>query len=162
MNNKEKKEKAIMFFKGSIEYLKKTLAGMPDDRQLAIVCQNEIDHITTAIEALERKPEISVLYEMKAEIADLAYEDPSEDYEYGYNDGLVKAMSIIDKYNTLILYGLGDFEPEKTGHWLMANDYYTDSYSNIDYFECSCCHKESREKGSYCPNCGAKMTEGKE
>lgn len=45
----------------------------------------------------------------------------------------------------------------KTGHWIMTGDYYTGAYDSIDYVECSCCHKESLEEGSYCPNCGARM-----
>lgn len=48
-------------------------------------------------------------------------------------------------------------EQEKTGHWIMTGDYYAGAYGNIDYVECSCCHKDSLEEGDYCPNCGAKM-----
>ena len=45
----------------------------------------------------------------------------------------------------------------KTGHWLMTGDYFTGAYEDIDYVECSCCHKDSLEEGDFCPNCGAKM-----
>lgn len=48
-------------------------------------------------------------------------------------------------------------ENQKTGHWIMTGDYYTGAYGSIDYVKCSCCHEDSLEEGSYCPNCGAKM-----
>lgn len=35
---------------------------------------------------------------VKAEISGLVSDNPEEDYQYGYNDALMKALQIIDKY----------------------------------------------------------------
>ena len=45
---------------------------------------------------------------------------------------------------------------QRTGWWIMTGGCFK-GYSCLSYFECSCCHKSSLEKGCFCPNCGAKM-----
>ena len=44
-------------------------------------------------------------------------------------------------------------EPVKHGQWIKVGD---------SSWECSACHEVSCCKGNYCPDCGARMTEGSE
>ena len=115
MNNEERKEKAITFFKGSIEYLKKLMAGMPDDSIGAIACWNEINYITMAIKALEQEPNETVtefadrckecgrekvLDKIRAEINELySYVEFDEDIKTSFNMvRLEDVQRVIDKY----------------------------------------------------------------
>lgn len=61
------------------------------------------DHLTDAamvgaMNAIDEMPTIEPCMAVKAEISGLVNDDPEEDYQYGYNDALAKALQIIDKY----------------------------------------------------------------
>ena len=51
----------------------------------------------------------------------------------------------------------GEYAKVKHGRWIKCSDVYSDG----DY-ECSECHKREWNDTDYCPNCGAKMDEGRE
>lgn len=45
-----------------------------------------------------KKAKALMLEKIRNEIVELADEDPEDDYQYGFNYGLMKAVHIIDKY----------------------------------------------------------------
>lgn len=51
--------------------------------------------------------------------------------------------------------GQVDAEPVRHGHWIVHEGKWVPTY------ECSECHAEGKIDGNYCPDCGAKMDEGK-
>lgn len=75
-----------------------------------------------------------------------------------YRDLITACCKIDEKHKEFVRMSLKALEQEpKTGHWIRTVNYYIGAYDSIDYTECSCCHEESLEEGSYCPNCGARM-----
>lgn len=58
----------------------------------------EIDALKQMLVELVDEFKESALNKIRNEITDLVYDDPEEDYEYGYNRALINAAQIIDKY----------------------------------------------------------------
>lgn len=87
-----------------------------------------------------------------------------KDINHAYND--------CTRFDTLKRM-LGELQELKTGHWI-ERDTFIDSYDDtVDVLECSLCNfKHHYTHGNtsltdamffkYCPNCGAKMSEGGE
>ena len=108
-------------------------------------------------DAVSRNAIIQTLNNMDRYIAnEMILCDTNIKFPQNYVTG--QEVFIVDDVYEQIAEQLPSVTPQsKIGHWIATGNYFEGKYGYLDYFRCSCCHKNSLEKGRYCPNCKAKM-----
>lgn len=81
------------------------------------------------------------------------YERVRNEYQSGYNDGLLHAEVVADNQPTV------DAVPVRHGKWIHEVRYTIDSLHSYQQYRCSECDMTYITNTNYCPNCGARMDE---